>query len=146
MPALYHYQHAALTRGRQLCATFFFFPPRFFASLPVPLHRGGSRILREATRKLGSQGGFRGGGGGVLNNIPKPGGGGGGGGGEGVLEGINRRVPPVTARGSGGALIAPQWGLGLRPSSFLHLRLFSMKMNILLTVISPPYNLILITS
>ena len=26
--------------------------------------------------------------------------------------------PPVTARGSGGALIAPQWGLGRRPSRF----------------------------
>ena len=39
------------------------------------------------------------------------------------------RAPPVTARGS-----------------FLHLHLFSMKMNILLTVMSPQNNLILITT
>ena len=102
MPALYHYQHAALTRGRQLCATFFFFPPRFFASLPVPLHRGGSRISGR--------------GGGVLNNIPKPGGGGGGGGGEGVLEGA---CPSRDSKGVWGSPDSSTSGVwGFAPAAF----------------------------
>ena len=44
---------------------------------------------------------------------------------------------PVTARGSGGMLIVPPVGLGVKPQPlFLLLRLFSMKIHILLTVIS----------
>ena len=39
--------------------------------------------------------------------------------------------PPVTAKGSGGALIAPQWGLGRSPSRFFALRLFSMKLTVI---------------
>ena len=45
--------------------------------------------------------------------------------------------PPVTAKGSGGMLLAPPVGPGAKPQPlFLLLRLFSMKIHILLAVIS----------
>ena len=43
--------------------------------------------------------------------------------------------PPVTARGSGGALSSPSGGWGEAPAAFSLLRSFSMKISILLKCI-----------